>query len=175
MAEPRSSYPTDSPLVLGKIIALFGVLGWVKIFSHTRPREAIFDYRPWLLKTPPGEWQTVNLTEHKLHGKGLVARFEGCHKRDQAAALLEREIAIWPSQLSDLPNGEYYWHELEGLKVINQDNESLGVVDHLLETGANDVLVVTGERERLIPHIPDVVKSVDLEAGEIRVEWDQDF
>lgn len=162
-------------MVLGKVAGLFGVLGWVKIVSHTRPREAIFDYHPWLLSTPSGQWQSAHPIDYKIQGKGLIARFEGIENRDQAAALIERNIAIWPTQLPNLPKGEFYWHELEGLQVTNLNNESLGTVDHLMETGANDVLVVTGERERLIPYIPDVVKSVDIAAGKIEVDWDVDF
>lgn len=86
------------------------------------------------------------------------------------------EIGIRPEQMPATGPGEYYWRDLEGLEVVNLQGERLGRVDHLLETGANDVLVVVGERERLIPFVSaQVVTEVDLETGLIRVDWDKDF
>lgn len=116
------------------------------------------------------------MLEGRQHGKGVVAHLQDCDDRDQAQALMGHEIGIRRDQLPVTAPGEYYWSDLHGLKVITLDGEALGTVDHLIETGANDVLVVKGERERLIPFISEqVIISVDLDAGEIQVDWDKDF
>ena len=114
--------------------------------------------------------------EARQHGKGVVARLADCIDRDQAQALTGREIGIARDELPAAQPGEYYWHDLQGLSVVTLAGEPLGTVDHLLETGANDVLVVEGERERLIPFVMDqVIVRVDLDKGEIQVDWDKDF
>ena len=116
------------------------------------------------------------MAEGSRHGKGVVARLVGCDDRDQAQSLMGYEIGVYRDQLPETEPGEYYWNDLKGLKVVTLQGESLGIVDHLIETGANDVLVVKGERERLIPFVQDqVVTKVDLDNGEIQVDWDKDF
>lgn len=106
----------------------------------------------------------------------MIARLAGCDNRDQAQVLMGREIGIRRDQLPATVPGEYYWRDLEGLKVTTLTGEPLGIVDHLLETGANDVLVVKAERERLIPFVQgQVIVKVDLDAREIQVDWDKDF
>jgi len=116
------------------------------------------------------------LLEGRQHGKGIVAHLQDCDDRDQAQVLMGYEIGIRRDQLPATAPGEYYWSDLQGLEVINLDGDALGTVDHLIETGANDVLVVKGDRERLIPFIREqVVISVDLDKGEIRVDWDKEF
>ena len=145
------------------------------MFSYTQPRENIIKYRPWYLKRD-GEWQEWDLAEGRVHGKGIVAKFAQCDDRDMAFSLMECEIGIRRDQLPAAGPGEYYWRDLQGLTVVTLDGETLGTVDHLLETGANDVLVVKGDRERLIPFVVDqVITGVDLEEGTIQVDWDKDF
>ena len=123
-----------------------------------------------------GDWEPRTLAEGSGHGKGVIARLENCSDRDQALALMGFEIGICRDQLPGTAPGEYYWTDLQGLEVVTLQGEPLGRVDHLIETGAHDVLVVTGDRERLIPFVlQQVVISVDLEAGVIRVDWDKDF
>lgn len=169
---------------VGRITTVFGVKGWVKIHSATEPRENICSYHPWWLKTRHGVKQ-VEIDEFKLHGDGLVAHIKGIDDRDAAREICQVDIAVEIQQMPDLDNGEYYWHQLVGLTVISVFEGSevdLGKVLRLLETGANDVLVVKGgvdsldQQERLIPYVPDqYVLNVDLEQQQIRVDWDPDF
>jgi 16S rRNA processing protein RimM len=106
----------------------------------------------------------------------VIAHLAGCENRDQAQALMGCEIAIRRDQLPDAAPGEYYWRDLQGLTVVTIEGELLGTVDHLIETGANDVLVVKGDRERLIPFVLNqVIVNVDLDKQELRVDWDKDF
>jgi 16S rRNA processing protein RimM len=165
----------SEPVVVGKISAVFGVRGWVKVYSYTSPPENILDYRPWYLLRD-GRWRPSALADGKPHGKGLTARLEGCADRDHAAALVGAEIAVRRDQLPEPEQGEYYWTDLEGLRVETVAGVDLGRLDRLFETGANDVMVVLGERERLIPYLwGSVVRSVDLDAGLMVVDWDPEF
>ncbi len=162
-------------VVVGRIAALYGVRGWVKVFSHTDPRDNILRYKPWQVNIH-GTWQTLQLEEGRVHGHGIVAHLTGYDDRDVATALLGCDIAVRSEQLARLPTGEYYWSELIGLQVITTEGVALGVVQSLLETGSNDVLVVKDDRERLIPYLPgSVVIEVDKDAGVMRVDWDPEF
>lgn len=166
---------TEELISLGKISGVFGVKGWVKVHSYTDPREKIIDYHHWQIKHQ-GRWQTVELASGKRQGKTVVAQLVGLDDRDQAELYRGDEIAIFRHQLDDLQSGEYYWHQLVGLEVLTREGVKLGLVDHLLETGANDVLVVKGDRERLLPFTPGhTVVDVDLGAQQIIVDWDPDF
>lgn len=158
-------------ITVGRIAGVYGVRGWVKVHSHTRPREAILDYSPWLIESG-GRWEEREVEEGRAHGKGIVARLAGCTDRDEAAALIGSEIAIERAQLPETAADEYYWAELEGLRVVNLEGHELGTVSHLFETGANDVMVLRGERERLVPFTKPVVQRVDLGQRMIIVDWD---
>ena len=162
------------PVILGRIVGLFGVRGWIKVYSYTEPREAVLDYRDWLLGRD-GDWQRVELAEGKRHGKAVIARLEGIDDRDAAAELIGSDIGVDRDALPEPEEGHYYWADLEGLSVRLEDGSELGAVERMLATGANDVMVVQGEQERLIPFVMDeVVLGVDLAAGRIDVDWEWD-
>lgn len=171
MSEP--ALPADW-IVLGRVVGVHGVKGWIKIESFTRPREGIFEYGSWNLGTKEG-WTTYEVGSGRPQGPGLVAHLHGVSDRDQARSLVGAQIAIARDQLPPAGEDEVYWADLEGCEVVNRDGEILGVVSHLLETGANDVLVVRDGGERLIPYVGDFIDEVDLEAKVIRVDWDKDF
>jgi 16S rRNA processing protein RimM len=164
----------EALVTLGRVVGVYGIGGWLKVYSYTRPPEAIFDYPVWLVG-PPGQRREIALRQGRTRGRGLVAELEGYTDRDQARELIGADIAVHASNLPPLAPGEYYWHQLIGLRVVNLQGAELGTVDHLMETGANDVLVVRGERERLIPYTPDAVKQIDLDGGVLRVDWDAEF
>ena len=176
--------------VIGKITSVYGIKGWVKVLSYTDPLENLLGYRQVDLVAsaqtgalPGGQSLKKVLVEGgKLHGKGLIVKLKGYDDPESVRPLCGSLLAVDVEQFPELEDGEYYWHQLEGLKVMTMAGEELGVVDHLLETGANDVLVVRGiassldQRERLIPYLPDqVVMDVDLAEGVIRVDWDPEF
>ena len=192
---------TSGKVILGRITGVYGVQGWLKVFSYTDPMEAIIDYSPWYIRAEgrkldsqnQAPWTQVKLKAGKRHAKTVVVKLEQCNDRDAAMAYIGTEIAIEPEQLESLnEKNEYYWRDLIGLRVINQQNVELGVVKSLLETGANDVLVVASEieseevseiegckveiRERLIPWTMNIaIIAVDQEQSIIRVDWDPDF
>ena len=160
-------------MALGYISAVHGIKGWVKVHSWTRPLEAILEYQPWLLgedKTP------VKIVDGRKQGKGVVALLPGFQNREQAVTLVGTQIFVRRDQLPATQADEYYWSDLEGLDVHTTEGQVLGRVEKLMETGANDVLVVCGNRAHLIPFIQgQYVKRVDLEAGLIEVDWDPEF
>jgi len=166
---------TDRRILLGRVAGDFGVRGELKLLSWTDPRDAIFDYQPWILTAGESEREVAGVRGRDT-GKLLVAVFPGIESREQAEALKGSEIWVSRSQLPPPKPGEYYWVDLEGLSVQTVEGVALGTVSHLFDTGANPVIVISGERERLVPFVSDqVVKSVDFDAGLIVVDWDPDF
>ena len=160
---------------VGKISGVFGVKGWVKVFSFTDSKENILNYSPWLLKKGT-EIKTVAVIDGNLQGKAVVAQLDGINDRDEAASLMGWDIFIKPGQLPKVPKGEYYWSDLIGLAVETNLGIQIGVVESLLETGANDVVIVKGERERVIPFLQgQTIINIDLAAGKMVVDWDPDF
>ena len=180
-----------NPIVLGQITGQYGNEGWIKLVSYTRPKEQIFDFETWYLaeeselenlrksgsrKEIGFRWKLKSGTEK---GKWLVAKPEGCESISQAEELKGLQIVVDESDFPQLDEGEYYWHDLIGLSVVNTLGTDLGMVSQLLETGANDVLVVKQEREgkveRLIPWIDQTIKEVNLVDAKIVVDWDESF
>jgi len=179
-------------IVLGQINGLHGVRGWVKIYSHTAPREGILGYPEWQLGRR-GEWRSIELLEGRQQGKNIIARLAGIDSREAAEAWLGAQIAVPREALPEDRQGGVYWADLIGLRVVNRSGVELGRIDHLFATGANDVMVVRGERERLIPWISSatgaamrdaeylpaevepVILDVDLAAAVVTVDWDADF
>ncbi len=144
------------------------------MYSYTRPPQQILEYDRWMLAEHPDadEWQSVEVTSARWQSQKLLAKLAGTDDRNGAEGLVGKWVAIQSAQLSPLPEGEYYWSDLAGLSVLNQDGVELGVVDHLIETGANDVLAIRSESgEQLLPWSPEVIVEVDLVGGRIRVEW----
>ena len=177
----------DSPelKVIGKITSVYGVKGWVKVHSYTEPMDNILAYPSCFLQRN-GSWQPLVFAAAKHHGKGLVALIDGVSDREQARLYCQCDIAIPAADMPALEKDDFYWHQLQGLEVITTDLEGqqqlLGKVQSMMETGANDVLVVRAskgsidKRERLIPWLPEqVVKHVDIAAGTILVSWDAEF
>jgi len=161
-------------VVLGRITAPYGVNGWVKIHPYTQTIEGLTRYATWWLGKE-GDWRETAVIEARPQGKAAVAKLQGCEDRTSAQSLKNSEIAVQRSQLPSVRKGQYYWVDLIGLEVVNLKGEALGVVDELFATGGNDVLRVQGERERLIPLIPQVVREVNLDAALIRVDWELDY
>jgi len=171
----------DQRVKLGRITTVYGVKGWVKVFSSTEPMQNIFDYQPWQTCID-GVWQDLKISQGKTHGKGLIALLEGCEDRDQARKYCGLDISVDRAILPNLEAGDYYWQQLTGLNVETDAGVKLGKVDHLIATGSNDVLAVKGNEEsidrneRLIPYLPDqVITKIDLLGGVIRVDWDPEF
>lgn len=168
--------PSSDYLNAGKISGVFGIKGSVKIFSFTEPRENILRYSPWFLQKN-NQIRKIKVVAGHRHGNNVIADLEGIADRDAALALIGSEILILKQLLPKPKPGEYYWTDLIGLTVETNAGVNLGKVDHLLETGANDVLVVfDGALERLIPFLQSqTVLSIDLDAGLMIVDWDPDF
>jgi 16S rRNA processing protein RimM len=164
---------TAKHIVVGKLGAAYGINGWIKVQTYTEFGANILEYSPWYLSEPDNSWTAVTLEDSKPHGNGIIVKFPNIETPEEVRLWTGRTISILRSQLPALDQHEYYWSDLEGLTVINQRGETLGKVVYLIETGANDVLVVKGEKEHAIPYLPgNVVMSVDLAKKEIHVDWE---
>ncbi len=162
-------------VILGRIRGAHGVRGAIRVQVFTEARESLLEHSRWLVGRDEG-WTDFTVQRGNPHGDGLLAFLEGVKDRDAAEALRGMDVAVWRDELPVLAEDEYYWSDLQGLRVVTVSGTELGAVERLMETGANDVLVVTGERERLIPFLPgDVVTRVDLDAGCLEVDWDPEF
>jgi 16S rRNA processing protein RimM len=159
---------------MGRIVAPFGIQGWIKVDPWTEAAKNLLAYPKWWVGDDNG-WQERTVAEARTQGRTVVARLEGCGDRDEAAGLRGRQVAVPREQLPQAQANEYYWADLIGLRVVNEAGRDFGQVVRILETGANDVLVVQGERERLIPFIAEVIAAVELQDRLMRVNWDADF
>ncbi len=160
---------------LGEISGVYGLDGWVKVFSHTEPRSQVFRYPVWQVGSEK-HVEPMTLIAGRPQGKTLVGQLQGIGTPEQARTLVGKLILVPRSELPSLPAGEFYWTDLEGLAVKNMDGSEFGRVARVFATGANDVLVVNGERERLIPFVlGQYVLEVDLKQGSMLVDWDPEF
>jgi len=163
-------------ILMGRIHGAFGVRGELKLESFSDPPDAIFRYQPWTLRTAQGVERELEGARGRSTAKGIVMSLPGVEDRDAAEALKGSEIHVPRSALPPPKPGQYYWVDLEGLRVVNTEGADFGTVSHLFSTGANDVLVARGDRERMVPFLePDYIVSVDFDAGCITVDWDADF
>ena len=170
---------------VGKVVGVWGVKGWIKLHSYTRERSDIGRYSPWSLAPrqiagDKHQADAFDVTQCRAQGRGMVAKLSGIDTREAAESLNGRIIYIERSQLPALPEGEFYWQDLIGLEVLNSAGQSFGRVKSMLETGANDVVVVTPPAEQsgpdvLIPYVDEVILEIDLEQGKMRVDWDPSY
>ena len=164
----------EKKLLVGKINGFFGVQGWVKIFSYTEPRKNILEYQPWFF-IDNGTYKVIEITTGREQSKTIVAHVKGIDNRDQVGQLIGKDLYIDKDQLPELNDDEHYWHELTGFRVININGVDLGVVNYLVDTGSNNVLVTKGDAERWIPYIEPFLVSVDKQNRVITVDWEENF
>lgn len=180
----------ENMVVMGRIVAPYGVFGWLKVLPDTESLDGLLDYKAWWVGKAPN-WREVTVEQAKLHNDVLLIKLAGVSDRDAAFAMKGQQIAVPRADLPAPEEGEYYWSDLIGLTVTNNAGIGFGKITQVFETGANDVLVVREEqptsvkgkdgklheeyRERLIPFTNDAVPEVNLQAGTVLVDWDADF
>ena len=156
---------------MARILGPFGVKGWVKVKTFTAEAGALGEFPRWLVQVA-GEWRAMRVEEFEVHAKGPVARLEGCDDRDAALKLSGCDVAVTRAELGEAEEGSVYWVDLVGLDVVDEGGASLGKVEGLFESGETSVLVIGN---RLIPFVPDYVKSVDRDARRITVDWKPEY
>jgi 16S rRNA processing protein RimM len=164
----------ENLVIIGKIISAYGIKGWVKIRPFTETAKSFIQYKKQFLSKNQKDWNCIQIEKMKIQGQDVVADL-GFENRDQAIESKGQILAVDRQQLPQLEENEYYWDDLIGLNVFDMQHNDLGKVIELIETGANDVLVVSGEKERLIPYIPQVIVKIDLTEKRIEVDWDKEF
>lgn len=162
-------------VVVGRFGRPQGLKGLVRVISFTEPANNIIDYMPWHVSIQ-GQWQPIKISAVESHTKFILVQVDGYQQREQLGLLTNCEIGIQSQQLPTLSNDEFYWHDLIGMQVINQEEKILGTVTDLLATGSNDVLVVTGEKRHLVPYLlDDFIVRIDTSTRTIYVNWDTEF
>ncbi len=170
-----SDIADERRILIARMVGAFGVSGEIKCQSFANPIQQLLKYKPLIMRFNEVE-SVLPEIKGRVTAKGLVVRLPQITDRDAAQALHGAELWITRSQLPKPKDGEYYWIDLEGMRVVNREGIEFGTVSHLFETPANPILVVHSERERLIPFLMDhYIDAVDFETGEIRVDWDADF
>lgn len=173
---------TENLIIVGKLGSSYGIRGWLRVFSFTEEPDSLFDYKPWYIQRS-GKWQEVEVESFKPHNQDTIVKLKGIDDRDDANLLTNFEIYVNAQDLPSLDEGDFYWKDLIGCKVVTINGYDLGQVSDLMETGSNDVLVVKanlkdafGAKERLIPFVEEqFIKQVDLSAKQITVDWDPAF
>jgi 16S rRNA processing protein RimM len=161
-------------VVVGRFGAPHGVKGWLSVTSYTEPPDNIVSYRPWLVERD-GRWCEMRVLRTQAHGQRFLVQIDGVVDRDAAQRLVGCEIAVPEAALPAVGEGEYYWKDLIGLDVVNEQGTRIGCVAELFDTPANDVIVVRDDgNEVLIPFVASVVKRVDIAGGQILVDWQHD-
>lgn len=161
-------------VVLGRIVAPYGVKGWVKVEPFTESVGTLLNHAEWWL-SEHGTWRAVALESGKVHGAMVVAKLAGIESPEHALTLRRTEVGVPRSALPPEAEDEFYWTDLEGMQVRNAEGVDLGVVDSMMDNGVHGILVVRGERERLIPFVPAHVIEVDRDARRILVDWGADY
>tara|TARA_B100000795_G_C22740458_1_gene415095 strand:+ start:66 stop:581 length:516 start_codon:yes stop_codon:yes gene_type:complete len=170
-----SSRELEEIVVMAKVLVPYGVNGWVKVYSFTEKLESFLQYKKLFLSKDQKNWIEIKVIEIKLHGKTIVANFLEIANRTQAENYKGYLIGVPKNLLPRLKEEQYYWSDLIGCEVLNVQNISFGLVDTFIETGANDVIVVKGDKERLIPYTTKAVLKVDTINRKIMVDWNEDF
>ena len=163
-------------VVMGRVVAPYGVFGWLKIVPDTEEFDGLLDYKTWWIGKDDN-WRELKVESAKIHNDVLVVKLQGIDDRDAAVACKSKQIAVPRASLPKLKGEEYYWSDLIGLSVKNQQNVDFGKIADVFATGANDVVVAKSDsgQERLIPYITQVILAVDLNAKTMLVDWDADF
>ena len=162
-------------VAVGRVADAFGVKGQVKVRSFTEQPENLLQFRKWLVSGADGLSHLYRVQHARFDGRFVIAALNGVCNRDQALELKGAEIKVQRSALPRLDEGEFYWLDLIGMSVVGVNGQQFGVLATIMETGANDVLVVSGEKEHLIPYVADVVVAVDTKNRTIRVNWSTDY
>jgi 16S rRNA processing protein RimM len=161
-------------VVMGRVSAPFGIQGWIKLRTFTEAADGLAGHSLWWLRVAEG-WKSFAVEEFAARPAATVAKLQGIEDRDGAQALRGAEVAVTRDELGEAEEGTIYWRDLIGLQVANLRGEALGEVEGMFETGETSVLVVKGDRERMIPFVPDYVKSVDRDAKRITVDWEAEY
>ena len=168
MSEPRR-------VEVGRLGAAHGVRGWLRVQSFTDPPQRLFEWKRWRLHSEQGAASEVTVLEARQQGNGWVARLEGIDDRDAASRLTGQLVLVEREELPPTEGREHYRADLVGFSVMNLDGALLGTVDHFIDTPGNAVMVVKGDRERLIPVTEQHLLVIDKGQRLLTVDWPEDF
>ena len=163
-------------VIMGRIVAPYGVFGWLKVLPDTEQIDGLLDYKTWWIGKD-NDWRELKVEEAKIHNDVVVVKLQGISERDGAFACKGKQVAVPRAELPKPGKNEYYWSDLIGLQVKNLQAVDFGKISDVFATGANDVIVAKNDegRERLVPFIDAAIIEVDMVAKTVLVDWDADF
>ena len=162
-------------LVMGQLIGSFGIKGWLKVKVFTEEVETLGNYKEWFISSDEKNWSKLCIESVKISQNRMMVKFEGIDDRTQADRYRKYLVGVLMKSLPKLTDNKYYWNDLIGCEVQNTDGFSFGKLTGFIETGANDVFVVEGEKQRLIPYTKMIIKKIELKQQQIIVDWDESF
>ena len=165
----------EDVVIMGKIVGPHGIKGWLKVHPFTEEIGTLSEYPQWLVSEDEKHWASYKVEKTIIKDKTLLVKLSGIHDRNGSESVNKNMIGILKEELPKLDSDTYYWSDLIGLDVQNEAGYYFGTIKTMMETGSNDVMVIKGEKEFLIPYLPDVVIKVDLEAKKVLVEWDENY
>lgn len=160
-------------VILGRLGRPQGLKGFIRVNSFTEPESNILDYLPWHIKKKE-VWVPIQVDSYHIQNQTILVKISGYVEREKVAELTNCNIGVLSEHLPSLPEGEFYWHELQNMMVLNKEGAILGQVVQIMPTGTHEVLVIEGEKRHLIPYVPDVyIEKVDPVQRQIIVDWDE--
>ena len=160
---------------MGKVVGSHGVKGWLKIHPFTEKLETLSEYPNWLISSDEKHWDDFKVEKTIVKNNVFLVKLDTINDRNESDVLKKYMVGVRRDKLPKLKANSFYWSDLIGLNVENKAGVKFGIVDTMMETGSNDVLVVKGNDEILIPYLPDVILSVDLKTKRVLVDWDENY
>jgi 16S rRNA processing protein RimM len=158
-------------VLIGKVTATHGIRGQLRVVAFSGEAESIVSHRRLILKGPDDESDTFEVANSSIHGKRVLLSFKSLDDINKVECLVGREIYVERGQLPELSDGEYYWCDLIGLRVLTVEGEYLGNLSDILSTGGNDIYIVrNGDKEYLIPAVEDVITDIDINGSVMIVD-----
>ncbi len=169
---------SEKMVVIAKLGATYGLQGDIKLYVLSESIESPFSYSQWWIKTSSAKnWSELKNEEVYRLGTKILIKLSGVDSPEMASTYVNAKIGVPRKNLPTPDEDEYYWTDLEGMSVKNKSGVCFGMVSHVMETGANDVLVIQNEakEETLIPFIEHYILDVDNDQNKILVDWETDY
>ncbi len=169
MATPAKSRAGPDEVSLGEVVGIFGTAGEVRLHLHNRTSQFFSKGREVWLVAPDGGRERVHLKTRPGAGGRVIGRVRGLRFRDEARALMGHELVVAKVELPRAPEGEYYHHQLVGLRVETGDGQVLGHLAEIHSTGPVDMWVVhTDDGDEIsVPALKELVETVDVAGGRV--------
>lgn len=179
-----AAHSPDDLIQVGHITGAYGLRGGIRVSPYSLDADALLSVKTWWLDKP--SLRPVQVRNAKSHSGDVTATLVDVTDREMAEALKGATVQVSRADFPELPEDEYYWTDLIGLDTVNLQGEALGKVTDMMHNGAQSILRITPVAdsnaapdakapERLVPFVDQYVKTVDLQARLITLDWGLDY